>query len=696
MINQHFSQRNFFILIAAFTLIGSILFSYEILLSQPFRQRNVIIFVTDGLRPTSVNPTDAPTLHRIRQEGVNFVNSHSLFPTLTTPNASAIATGHYLGDPGDFSNTIYTGFPVPNAGGSVTPFIENDAVLSDLEERFPGQNFLNEEAFLGLARQGRFNTAAVGKLGPVLIQDVTQANRIKGLVPPPTTVIVDDSTGKTGGIPLREDIAAAITNDSYFTQTYVPTYTTSPTVAPSRSNGVDSTAADQSGNNGFSGNNTTAGTKAANIFQQQYFTDVVTRAILPTFKSQGKPFALVYWSRDPDGTQHNQGDSLNSITPGINGSTSKAAVQNVDRNLKQILDTLQSLELDQNTDIFITADHGFSTISKSQVDSAGTLTQSYAATKTYSGVNPGFLPPGFVAIDIAHFLDLPLYDPDTSVAAFNSADGGSVQYAIVKPGEPTTTTQVERPKFGNGVIGGTGAVKGGKTDGLLVVAANGGCDLIYLPNGNPRQTNGKTLAANLVDFLSRQDYASGLFADDSLGELPGALPLSAVNLKGSALTPIPAIAVNFASFPTDPNNPTASGVEIADTVLQQGQGMHGTFSRADTFNNMAAIGPDFKRGFVDRVPVSNADVAITLAHILRLRVKSKGTLIGRVATEALARRSQPVRSASMSVRSAPSPAAKLSRPAANGQQTILNFQIVGKTRYFDAAGFPGRTLGLAS
>jgi len=28
---------------------------------------------------------------------------------------------------------------------------------------------------------------------------------------------------------------------------------------------------------------------------------------------------LVFWSRDPDGTQHNQGDSLNQLVPGING-----------------------------------------------------------------------------------------------------------------------------------------------------------------------------------------------------------------------------------------------------------------------------------------------------------------------------------------------------------------------------------------
>ena len=45
--------------------------------------------------------------------------------------------------------------------------------------------------------------------------------------------------------------------------------------------------------------------------------------------------------------------------------------------------------------------------------------------------------------------------------------------------------------------------------------------------------------------------------------------------------------------------------------------MHGNFSRADTNNFMAAIGPDFKKGFVDEAPVSNADVGKTIAHLLR-------------------------------------------------------------------------------
>ena len=35
-----------------------------------------------------------------------------------------------------------------------------------------------------------------------------------------------------------------------------------------------------------------------------------------------------------------------------------------------------------------------------------------------------------------------------------------------------------------------------------------------------------------------------------------------------------------------------------------------------------------------------------------------------------------------------------SKPSANGLRTVLNFQRVGTQRYFDTAGFPGRTLGL--
>jgi len=291
-----------------------------------------------------------------------------------------------------------------------------------------------------------------------------------------------------------------------------------------------------------------------------------------------------------------------------------------------------------------------------------------------------------VAIDIAHYLNLPLYDPDTPLVKLDPANGGNVTYTPIKPGEPATTTQLQRPANGNAVIGGTGQVVQGKTDGNIVIAANGGSDLIYLPNGNPTMSNGKSLAETLVDFLSSQDYISGVFADDSFGKIPGALPLSAINLKGSALTPIPAIVVNFSTFSTDQKHPFQTGVEIADSGLQQGQGMHGSFSRADTYNNMAAIGPDFKHGFKDLYPVSNADVPLTVASILNIDVPYKGKLHGRVIKEALAKDSKTPNYSFKVLRSETNPTSK--------QRTVLYYQTAGKTRYFDAAGFPGRTVGL--
>jgi hypothetical protein len=214
----------------------------------------------------------------------------------------------------------------------------------------------------------------------------------------------------------------------------------------------------------------------------------------------------------------------------------------------------------------------------------------------------------------------------------------------------------------------------------VVVAANGGSDLVYLPK--PVSAG---LARKVVQALLAQDYVSGLFVDEALGHFPGTLPLSAINLKGSALTPMPAIAVNFKSFATDCPDPLLCTVEIADTGLQQGQGMHGSFSRAETNNFMAAIGPDFKAGYVDHAPVSNADVGKTLAAILKLKIPAHGKLIGRVMNEAMPGGKEPTYVA-RTLRSS---------PAENGLRTVLQFQEVGTVRYFDAAGFPGRTVGLS-
>ncbi|MBR1223182.1 alkaline phosphatase family protein [Bradyrhizobium sp. U87765 SZCCT0131] len=590
---------------------GLLAVSTHAALAQTSQPRNIILFVPDGLRALKVTPETAPTMAAIRDKGINFTNSHSLFPTFTMPNASGLSSGHYLGDTGIFSNTINTGYPVGPANGSVTPFIENDPVLGDIDDHFGG-NYLNEETILKLARDKGYSTAAVGKLGPTLMFDHNERTG--------KTIILDDQTGSPAGVPLTDDIKKALTDAGL------------PTSAPSR------------GDNGKAGDFKTAGTTTANVTQGKFFADAVTKVILPAFKARNKPFIIVLWSRDPDGSQHNQGDSLNSVTPGINGPTSLAAIKNADDNLGQVRQALKDLGLEANTNIIVSADHGFSTISKESATSP-------AAKGNYPDVKEGFLPPGFVALDLAKALDLPLADPDSknAVVAANSY-----------------------PRLGNGLIGKDAA----KPD--VVVAANGGSDLIYLPKSD------RKLARRVVDALLAQDYVSGIFVNDELAPIHGTLRLSAIGLKGNALTPHPSIVVNFRSYSTGCDQPVLCTVEIADTRLQQGQGMHGNFARSDTQNFMAAIGPDFKTGYVNALPVSNADVGMTIARILDLKSAPKGKLVGRVMTETMPNGSTPK-----------AYAGTLTSPASsNGLRTVLKFQRVQEQRYFDVAGFPGRTVGL--
>ena len=66
-----------------------------------------LVLVLDGLRPDAITPEETPNLWRLRQEGVNFPNSHAVFPTVTRVNATAISTGTYPARNGILGNRIF-------------------------------------------------------------------------------------------------------------------------------------------------------------------------------------------------------------------------------------------------------------------------------------------------------------------------------------------------------------------------------------------------------------------------------------------------------------------------------------------------------------------------------------------------------------------------------------------------------------
>ena len=441
--------------------------------------------------------------------------------------------------------------------------------------------------------------------GPTLIFDHTERSGEK-------TAIFDDTTGRANAIPLSEEVKKRLAAAGLPLQT------------PSR------------------GDNGKPDTTVANVGQQAYLTDVTTKALLPMFKERNKPFVLVFWSRDPDGTQHGQGDSPNRLVPGINGPTSLAAIRNADDCLARLIEALKQQGLEATTDVILTSDHGFSTISKESATS-------WAAQANLQGCADGTVTTG-----LRRDRSSACSRPQAVIEANGTevADGAYARAARLLADDP------KHP--------------------LAVVAGNGGSDLIYLPTGD------KALAARIVATLAEQDYVSGMFVDDALGKIPGTLPLSAIGLKGAAVTPTPSIVVNFRSFSTGCADPTTCGVEVADTVLKQGQGMHGSFSRADTRNIMGAMGPSFRQHFEDTAPASNADLGKTIAQLLGLKVVDKGKLVGRVLTEALPNGAMPMVQSHV-VRS---------EPDALGHVTVVTTQTANTTRYFDAAGYPGRTLGL--
>src|SRR6266404_5590830 len=71
------------------------------------RGRIMILMIWDGLRPDLVTQRDTPNLFRMAHEGVRFDRHHSIFPTLTMVNATALATGAPPGINGLEGNVFY-------------------------------------------------------------------------------------------------------------------------------------------------------------------------------------------------------------------------------------------------------------------------------------------------------------------------------------------------------------------------------------------------------------------------------------------------------------------------------------------------------------------------------------------------------------------------------------------------------------
>src|SRR6266478_3770412 len=129
MTDRMFLRRLIFIVLASLVLFGAApLPAQDLAGAHHGRGRIMILMIWDGLRPDLVTQRDTPNLFHMAREGVRFDHHHSIFPTLTMVNATALATGAPPGINGLEGNVFYlaadstpTPPPVAAADGSPAP-----------------------------------------------------------------------------------------------------------------------------------------------------------------------------------------------------------------------------------------------------------------------------------------------------------------------------------------------------------------------------------------------------------------------------------------------------------------------------------------------------------------------------------------------------------------------------------------------
>ena len=264
----------------------------------PGKARINLVFILDGLRPDSINVDDTPSLFRLRQEGVNFLNGHSVFPTVTRVNATAIATGTYPGTNGIVGNTLY----VPKVN--------------------PNRAF-NNDYYKNL-----FKLDEVTGGNMVLVKSVGELLHARGMK---LAAVSSGSSGQTLLLNPRAPKGVGILVNGYFEPGALVAYPPN----------VNSEILSRFGAAPRKGGAKDPFDSAVNWTQE-----VLREYVIP----QLQPDVVLNWIGEPDHMQH---------AFGVGSPQARRSIQNADRQVGLILKKLEAVGLADQFNVFIVSDHGF-------------------------------------------------------------------------------------------------------------------------------------------------------------------------------------------------------------------------------------------------------------------------------------------------------------------------------------------------
>jgi arylsulfatase A-like enzyme len=257
-----------------------------------------IVLVLDGLHPDAITPAETPNLWRLRQEGVNFPNSHSVFPTVTRVNATAIGTGALPGRNGVVGNSQYVRAVDPNHA-----FVNDDHA-----------NLL------------RLDRATGG--GMVLVKTLGEILRERG------KLLAAVSSGSTGSALLtnaRAPQGAGVLINGYW----------EPGVRVAFPDAVNDEVRRRFG----------AAPVRAGGAEAQDSSVTWTQGVLRDYVlTELKPDVIINWLTEPDHILH---------ATGAGSPQTRASIRNDDAEVGLLLNRLEALGRTGTTNIIVVSDHGF-------------------------------------------------------------------------------------------------------------------------------------------------------------------------------------------------------------------------------------------------------------------------------------------------------------------------------------------------
>jgi len=276
------------------------------------QSRHVVVVVWDGMRPDFVSEQNTPTLWKLAHEGVTFRNHHSVYPSATMVNGTAIVTGVYPGENGIIANHVYR----QEIDLRHAIDVEIPSVVSKGDD-LSGGKYISVPTIAELIQRagGRTVIAAAKTVGLLLGRHVPRGS----------------SKPSESASPLAEGERMKVRGSS------------SVTLFAGKSLPGDALAPITD----------VLGPFPSGHVQQDAWT---TKAVTDFLLKDGVPTLSILWLGEPDLTQHES-------APGAPAALT--AIKSADENLAAVLSALDRQKARETTDLFVVSDHGFSTIRRS-------------------------------------------------------------------------------------------------------------------------------------------------------------------------------------------------------------------------------------------------------------------------------------------------------------------------------------------